>query len=68
MNKTDMLKCIRAKCLDCCCDSAYEVGKCSAKDCPIWELRYGKDPTPARTFTGRRPSVQTAGGDTNATE
>ena len=38
------LKAIPARCLDCCCDSASEVRKCVAVECPSWPFRMGKDP------------------------
>lgn len=38
------LKAIRAFCLHCCNDSAYEVNLCPAEDCPIWEFRDGHNP------------------------
>ena len=30
---------IRAKCLDCCCDSMSEVKSCEIKSCPLWVYR-----------------------------
>ena len=36
------LKAIRAKCLECCCGSAYEVKHCPIKSCPLYDLRFGK--------------------------
>lgn len=47
--KTPLLKAIRAKCLDCCCDNAAEVRRCTAVSCALWPYRAGKNP-----FTGRR--------------
>lgn len=39
------LKAIRAKCLDCCCDQAYEVKLCPCeKTCALWPFRLGKNP------------------------
>lgn len=38
------MKAIRAKCLDCCCDSAKEVKLCVSKDCALWPFRLGKNP------------------------
>ena len=58
--KTDLLKAIRAKCLDCCCDQASEVKKCHIADCSLHIYRSGKDPAPSRGYTGRRTPVQTA--------
>lgn len=67
-SKTDILKALRAKCLDCCCEQAAEVRKCHIANCSLHPYRFGTDPEPSRTFTGRRPSVQTEGGDQNTTE
>ena len=38
------IKSIRAKCLDCCCGSAYEVAHCVCSDCALYEYRFGHDP------------------------
>lgn len=35
------MKAIRLKCLDCCLNQVNEVRLCTAKDCPLWELRFG---------------------------
>jgi hypothetical protein len=35
---------IRAKCLDCCCGSAYEARRCISIDCPLWPFRMGTNP------------------------
>jgi hypothetical protein len=47
--KAEILRAIRAKCLDCCCDVPSEVARCGAKSCSLHALRAGKDPTPARS-------------------
>lgn len=39
-----VLKAIRLKCLDCCCDSAYEVKLCPCEKCPLHPFRFGKNP------------------------
>ena len=39
-----VIKAIRAKCLDCCCDNATEVRKCVMADCPLWPFRMGVNP------------------------
>lgn len=36
-------KAIRMKCLDCCGGNTAEVRKCTAKDCPLWIYRMGKE-------------------------
>ena len=38
------LKAIRAKCLDCCCGSAYEVKNCVIYDCALYPFRMGHNP------------------------
>ena len=35
---------IRAKCLDCCADSAQEVRYCVSVNCPSWPYRMGSNP------------------------
>lgn len=44
IKKPTPLKAIRAKCVDCCCGSQYEVKLCPAEDCPLWPYRFGKNP------------------------
>ncbi len=44
MTKNDLLKLIRAKCLDCCCDQPKEVALCPIERCPLYRVRLGKDP------------------------
>ena len=38
------VKAIRAYCLHCCLESAYEVSLCAADECELWEFRMGKNP------------------------
>ncbi len=38
------IKAIKAKCLDCSCDSATEVKECPVEDCPLYPFRFGKNP------------------------
>lgn len=45
IKKMTPLKAIRAKCVDCCGGSHYEVKLCPADDCPLWDYRFGKNPT-----------------------
>lgn len=47
--KSELLRAIRSKCLDCCCDSSKEVSLCVIPNCPLFPLRLGKDPNPARS-------------------
>ena len=34
---------IRAKCLDCCCGQSAEVRECTARECPLWPFRMGRE-------------------------
>ena len=45
MTKTELLKTIRAHCIDCCCGQPYEVEHCGCPSCNLYKLRFGKDPT-----------------------
>ena len=45
------LKAIRAKCLDCCCGSAYEVKNCVIHDCELYPFRLGNNPFRTRSMT-----------------
>ena len=38
------IKAIRAKCLDCCCDSSKEVRLCPSPKCPLYPYRFGHRP------------------------
>lgn len=38
------IKAIRAKCLDCCCDSFVEVRLCPIEKCPLHPYRMGHRP------------------------
>ena len=46
--KTDMLKAIRLKCLDCSVYQLEEVRLCPARACALWPYRMGRDPHPTR--------------------
>ena len=39
-----LLKIIRNKCLDCCCDQPSEIRKCTAVGCALWPYRMAKNP------------------------
>lgn len=45
------MQAIRAKCIDCCCGQVYEVKLCTAKDCPLFAFRMGKNPNYKREYT-----------------
>ena len=40
----NLLKVMRAKCLECCCDNRVEVAECGIKACPLHPYRMGKNP------------------------
>lgn len=42
--KTELLKIIRQKCLDCVCFQPKEVELCPSKQCALWPFRFAKDP------------------------
>jgi hypothetical protein len=46
--KSEILRLVRAKCLDCCCFQLVEVRECPVVTCPIHDFRMGVDPKPAR--------------------
>jgi len=41
------LAAVRAKCMDCCCESWLEVKRCPAEDCALWPYRFGHRPQKA---------------------
>lgn len=51
MNLNNPVKAIRAKCLDCSCDSSEEVRNCPVIDCALYPFRFGKNPFITRTYT-----------------
>ena len=46
--KSDVLKSIRAKCIDCSGGSKSEVSLCPCNTCELWPYRFGRDPEPSR--------------------
>lgn len=42
--KTELLKIIKSKCLDCTCNQITEVRLCPNNNCPLWPFRMAKDP------------------------
>ena len=52
------IKAIRAKCLDCCCDSWLEVKLCTSKKCALYPYRLGKRPR-RNVADGREIAEQT---------
>lgn len=49
--QTNPAKAIRAYCLNCCLESAFEVANCTADECELWEFRMGKNPYRKRQMT-----------------
>jgi len=43
-----LLKVIREKCLECCCQSSLEVRLCGVSECPLHPYRFGKKPLEER--------------------
>jgi hypothetical protein len=54
VTKGEVLRRVRAKCLDCGCGSFKEVELCPVEGCALWPLRFGRDPNPARG----RPAIK----------
>jgi hypothetical protein len=52
--KGKILKAIREKCLDCCCNSPKEVKLCQVGNnpkgnrCSLYPFRFGSDPNPSK--------------------
>ena len=42
--KSELLKVIRQKCLDCVCFQVKEVELCPSEHCALWPFRFAKDP------------------------
>ena len=42
--KSELLKTIRQKCLDCVCFQPREVELCPSEHCALWPFRFAKDP------------------------
>jgi hypothetical protein len=59
------LAALRARCVDCCNNSASEVRLCTATKCPSWPFRMGSSPyrapaSEAQREAGRRMGLKTA--------
>ena len=54
--KSDLLKIIRRKCLDCVCYQPREIELCPSTRCALWPYRMGKDPykTPRQMSDAQR--------------
>lgn len=55
--KMQLLKTIRAKCLDCSGDQAGEVRLCPVRTCELWPFRMGGDPSPCSRGFSKNPSA-----------
>lgn len=51
-SKLTPIQAIRAKCLDCACNSYSEVKLCNIPSCPLYPYRLGKRPKNNSTSTG----------------
>ena len=56
--KTEILKVIRAKCMDCSGEIRAEVEFCPVQACELWPFRFGKDPNPAKKGFAVKARVQ----------
>ena len=41
IKKTEIIKLIKMKCLECCCQDVAEVKACTVITCPLYSLRLG---------------------------
>lgn len=46
--KTNPVKAIRDKCIDCVCGSSEEVANCPIEACALYPFRFGKNPFRAK--------------------
>lgn len=60
--KTELLKTIRQKCLDCVCFQPKEVELCPSQNCALWPFRFAKDPykTPRPMSEAQRANLAKA--------
>lgn len=54
------VKAIRAFCLSCCGDSAYDVRYCCAPKCVLYPFRFGKNPYIHRELTEEQKEAAAA--------
>ena len=52
------VKAIRAHCLWCMCDSAYEVKLCPSTDCPLYPYREGHNPNRKMELTDEQRELR----------
>lgn len=53
-NYVPPLKAIRKMCLECLGGSTEDVKNCTAKTCPIYHYRFGKNPFKKREYTDKQ--------------
>ncbi len=54
MYKTNPVKAIREKCIDCMCGQANEVAQCTVERCALYPFRMGKNPFYKKNYTEER--------------
>ena len=54
--KSEILKAIRHKCIECCCGQKAEVRLCHLSACGLWHYRLGMEPNPSKTGFAKNPS------------
>lgn len=54
--KSDILKSIRRKCVDCSGGQIAEVKLCTVQKCDLWPFRFGMDPNPSKTGFAKNPA------------
>ena len=54
------IKAIRAKCMDCMCDSHVEIKLCPITDCSLYPYRFGTNPNIKREYTEEQKQAMTA--------
>lgn len=55
--KSELLKVVRTKCLECSVHQPSEVRNCHLQDCSLWRFRFGKDPNPAKRGFAENPAA-----------
>jgi hypothetical protein len=54
--KTEILKAVRRKCIDCSGGEMAEVRHCTVLRCELWPFRLGTDPNPSKTGFAKNPA------------
>ena len=73
--KGEILKIIRAKCIECCAGSEAEVKNCTSNvtnglytACPLYPFRMGKDPKPSKANVERGRKLSKSSNKEQSTE